>query len=596
MGKIGETFKNNVYAFKFIFSLSHRRIYHMILTELIFYIAWVFYSTFFIKLIVESIERKRSFFEIALFIIIIGIIAVINCIYTLYCENSLLPFEETVAKKKFIEITCKKASRCSLEKYEKPQYYDNYTVVLNEAWSKLSGAVSCQVSIILTVFTSIMFIVTMYTIDKAVMLFLTIPLMGNFVIAPIVNELIFKRYKESVKRDRRISYIDRIMYLVRYSKDIKMTDIGQVLKQEYGNAVNELGKITDKYKNPIICWGTVHHMFSYSFFFEGILLYGAYKVMIVKDGMSIEDMAILTSAMVTASWVLARLINAIIDYSKNSLYVYKFKEFMNTDENVSGELAVPEKIESIEFQNVSFAYDDELVLKNLSFIIHANETVAIVGGNGAGKTTLIKLLLGLYSVQEGRILINGVDFNKYKQDDYLNLFSVVFQDFAIYADTIRYNILLGREIPDEDTKLIKVLEMLGLYESIGELPSKLDSELTREFFDDGLVLSGGQLQKLALARTLLGNSKICVLDEPTSALDPISEKNIYDMLMNKDQSIKVFISHKLTSARNADRILVLDKGKIVEQGTHDELMAHEGVYKYLFNVQMENYFPKSGEA
>lgn len=596
MGKISDAFKNNIFAFRFVFSLSHRRIYHTVLTELIFYIAWVFYSTFFIKIIVESIENKRTFSEISLFITIVGIIAVVNCLYTLYCENSLLPYEETVAKKKFVEVTCRKASRCSLEKYENPEYYDNYTVVLNEAWAKLSDAVKCQMSIILTVLTSIMFIVTMFTIDKAVMFFLAIPLIGNFIIAHITNELIFKRYQESIKSNRRMEYIDRIMYLVRYSKDIKMTNIGKVLKGEYGKAVKELEGIADKYKTPTTWWGTIHYMFSYSFFFEGILLYGAYKVMIVKDGMSIENMAILTSAMVTASWVLARLINAIIDYSKNALYIYKFKEFMDLEEKESGVLTVPGHIESIEFQNVSFAYDDELVLKNLSFVIHARETVAILGENGAGKTTLIKVLLGLYTIKEGRILINGIDYTKFNRDDYLKMFSVVFQDFAIYADTVRYNILLGREVPNEDAKLNEILKMLDLYERISSEENGLDSELTREFFDDGLVLSGGQEQKLALARTLLGNSKICILDEPTSALDPISEKKIYDLLMNKEQSIKIFISHKLTSARNADRILVLDKGEIVEQGKHDDLMKHNGTYKYLFDVQMENYFPGSGET
>lgn len=596
MSKIRDALKNNIYAFRFIFSLSHRRIYHTVLTELIFYVAWVFYSTFFIKVIVEAIGSKKPFSEIANFIIIVGIIAVVNCLYTLYCENSLLPYEDTVAKKKFIELTCHKASRCSLDKYENPEYYDNYTIVLNEAWNKLSDAVKCQISIVLTILTSIMFIVTMFTIDKAVMLFLIIPLIGNFIIAPITNELIFKRYQESVRSNRRMGYIDRIMYLVRYSKDIKMTDIGNVLKNEYEKSVNELEGIADKYKTSTIRWGTIHYMFSYSFFFEGVLLYGAYKVMIVKDGMSIEDMTILTSAMVTASWVLGRLINAIIDYNKNSLFIYKFKEFMNLEEQISGGMAVPDHIDSIEFQNVSFAYGDKLVLKDLSFIIHANETVAIVGGNGAGKTTLIKALLGLYTIKEGRILINGIDHIKFNINEYLKLFSVVFQDFAIYADTVRYNILLGREVTNADEKIIDILKMLGLFDRISNDANGLDSELTKEFYDEGLVLSGGQLQKLALARTLLGNSKICILDEPTSALDPISEKDIYDLLMKKDNSIKIFISHKLTSARNADMILVLNNGEIVEQGKHNELMKNNGTYKHLFDLQMENYFPGSREA
>lgn len=594
MEKICETIKNNIYAFKFVLLLSIKRIVHKILVEMIFYIAWVFYSTYFIKIIVESIKYNRPYSEIVNFVLIIGAISIVNCLYTLYCENSIMPYEENESKKKFVEITCRKASHSSLVNYESPQYYDNYTVVLNDAWDKLSGAVNCQISIVLTIIASALFIVTMYTIDKAVLLFLIIPLIGNFVISPVFNELVFKRYRESVKSNRKITYVDRVMYFVRYSKDIKMTDIGRVLKKEYAKSVDELDEVAEKHKKSITLWGTIHYMFSYSFFFEGVLLYGAYKVLLTNDGMKIEDMAILTSAMVTASWVLSRLINAIIEYSKNSLYIYKFKEFMNTNERKSGTLAAPKKIEKIEFRNVSFTYDDKKVLDDISFSIYPHETVAIVGGNGAGKTTLIKLLLGLYRVQGGEILVNGVNIDKYQVEDYIEIFSVVFQDFSIYADTIRFNILLGREIPYEDEKLIEVLELLGLWDKIKKLPATLDSELTREFFDDGLVLSGGELQKLALARVLLGEGKICILDEPTSALDPISEKCVYDLLIKKNQSIKIFVSHKLTSARNADKILVLSKGKLVEQGNHDKLMRQDGVYKKLFDLQMENYFPQNG--
>ena len=246
---------------------------------------------------------------------------------------------------------------------------------------------------------------------------------------------------------------------------------------------------------------------------------------------------------------------------------------------------------TIEFRNVSFSYPNTgvRVLKNVSITIKAGERLSVVGLNGAGKTTFIKLLCRLYDTDEGEILIDGVNIREYDYDEYMKLFSVVFQDFRLLSFTAKDNILLGAE--DSDEAVDAMFEKVGLLDKINSLPKGRDTMMFREFDRDGVQLSGGEQQKLAIARALYKDAPVVILDEPTAALDPVAEYEIYckfnDLVGGKTA---VYISHRLSCCKFCDRIAVFSEGTIKELGTHDELVNRDGgIYSEMFRAQAQYY-------
>lgn len=245
------------------------------------------------------------------------------------------------------------------------------------------------------------------------------------------------------------------------------------------------------------------------------------------------------------------------------------------------------QFESLEFKNVSFKYPntEKLVLDNCSFVIRKNMNYAFVGTNGAGKTTITKLLTGLYREFDGEILLNGQNIRMYSQAELKAIFSVVFQDFAKYSISVKDNILLGNVNNRNCVSVEKAIDTLELNGKIEKLPNGIESYLGK-IKEGGVDLSGGEWQKIAIARLLVSEALISILDEPTAALDPMAEANVYEMFRRVSQNKTViFITHRLGAARLADRIFVLDCGKVSEQGTHDELMHKDGIYAEMFEVQ-----------
>lgn len=289
------------------------------------------------------------------------------------------------------------------------------------------------------------------------------------------------------------------------------------------------------------------------------------------------------------SWNLSGIMQGFADLNA---YLKDAGVFWSMDEKADADaepLKLPGfQVETIEFRNVHFRYPgrEEYVLKDCSFVLQGNKCYAVVGKNGAGKSTLTKLLTGMYDDYEGQILINGRDLREYRYEELKWMFSVVFQDFARYALSFRDNILLG-DVKENNGQLLKqIIEKLELESCVQELPYGLDSMLGK-LEKDGVDLSGGQWQKLAIARLLYSEAPINILDEPTAALDPKGEAKVYEMFWQVNQEKFTFlITHRLGAARMADEILVLDQGRIIEQGTHKDLVKLEkGLYHEMFESQ-----------
>lgn len=245
----------------------------------------------------------------------------------------------------------------------------------------------------------------------------------------------------------------------------------------------------------------------------------------------------------------------------------------------------------IEFKNLSFKYPntDRFILKNINLTLEAGETLSIVGVNGAGKTTFVKLLCRFYEPTEGEILINGISANKIVLNEYYNLLSVVFQDYKLFPFTIHENISMNLQY--DQKKMSSCVEKIGLQKRINDLPKNIDTMLFKEFDSEGIELSGGEGQKLAISRALYRDTPIVIFDEPTSALDPIAEYDIYknfDKLA--DGRSAIYISHRLSSTRFTDKVAVFSDGYIAEYGSHSELMRIDnGIYRNMFEMQMHYY-------
>ena len=271
--------------------------------------------------------------------------------------------------------------------------------------------------------------------------------------------------------------------------------------------------------------------------------------------------------------------------------VREFLDYPDVSNYGKGEV-LPEESFDIEFKDVSFRYEgsDNDTISNLSFKIRKGEKLAIVGLNGAGKTTLVKLMSGLYNPKSGRILVDGRPVNAYNRDKYYTLFSAVFQDITILPMSVAANVSCVSSAETDRAKVQRVLELAGLWDKIKSLPKGIDTMLVKSVYEEAVDFSGGERQKLALARALYKDGKALILDEPTAALDPIAESNIYMEYSRMSQGkTSVFISHRLASTRFCDRIFFLEDGKIAESGSHEELMSQKGKYYEMFEIQSRYY-------
>lgn len=321
---------------------------------------------------------------------------------------------------------------------------------------------------------------------------------------------------------------------------------------------------------------------------------------IVRTKMNVGDFVFYFGLISQYSNWLFEIMNAMGALHVTSLSLCDLRAFLDMPDhfNRGKGHALPDDTCDIRFNHVAFSYSEngEQVLKDIDFHIRKGEKIAIVGLNGAGKTTLIKLLCGLYRPISGSIEVDGISVGEYNRDDYYTLFSVVFQDIILLPISIAKNIALCEEKKIDRLLLEKVLKISGLYEKVQSLPKKEDTLLMKSIQEDSIEFSGGEQQKLALARALYKNGQIVVLDEPTAALDPIAENEMYLQYSELTAGrTTIFISHRLSSTRFCDRILFLDNGKIVEVGSHDELMKRNGKYAELFRIQ-SRYYEEGGEV
>ena len=375
---------------------------------------------------------------------------------------------------------------------------------------------------------------------------------------------------------------------------MRITTVVRLLKRQYRDSITGVADVTKKYiwKSAVLHW--LYVMFTFTFIFEGLLIYGSFRTL-VSNSMSLPQLAVLTSMMVSTTWILIGFTDSVTECFKNGLFVDYLKTFLEYKEKIPEDYDGADpgtKIESIEFRNVSFAYKDIPVLTNLNMKLEGGKTYALVGHNGAGKSTIIKLLLRFYDPTEGEILLNGRNIKDYNLQKYRTLFATAFQDNRMFSMSVADNVTLGEEIPENEREQIvtDALKLSGVYDKVMSLPKGINTTLTREFDDEGAVLSGGEFQKIVVSRAFARRCPVKVFDEPSSALDPIAEYKLFDNILKACQeNTLLFISHRLSSVQNADHVFLLEQGQVREEGTHRELMKKKGLYADMYTKQAQNY-------
>lgn len=398
---------------------------------------------------------------------------------------------------------------------------------------------------------------------------------------------------------RRMNYMQETATDFSYAKDIRL----------YGMKPWLLGKYKDINKIELEHWIQSRKYWAMNVWFgqgislvRNVLIYGWLIYDMLFNGMSIGDFTLYTGSAITFSMYVSQFLQSLGGMREHSAKVDDFRSYMdikNADELQEKHTPVPEADGyTFEFRNVSFRYkgQETWALKNLNLTFSAGQRLAVVGLNGAGKSTFIKLLLRLYDVTEGQILCNGIDIRKFDRNEYFRLFSPAFQEVEVFAFPLCENVSMRLSGDTDRSKAEEFLRAAGMGEKLDKLPKGIDTEMLKVLYEDGVDLSGGEKQKMALARALYKNAPVVVLDEPTAALDALAEYRLYQsfdgMIGGKSA---VYISHRLSSTRFCDTIAMFKGGEMVEYGTHEELLNKNGAYAEMFRVQAQYYVEDGAE-
>lgn len=595
----GTTMKNLWFAMKLAAYICPGIIVHSFIMWLTGQSEWVFFDAVFMKVIVNALSEGREFKSILSFILICGAVFCILAIYTGYVDNVVFPlktnrlyggiYKKLYAKAKNVELAC----------YEDPDFYNRYTMAIDGAEEKIVSIISGSIGAVIGAAASASVFYMMYEIDHYAMLFIISPLIGNFIFGNLKNKYDYKRYMEQAPNEKVLNYVSRMMYLPDGAKEIRLSNVFSLLRKQYGEATVNNVKVAGKYAFRNAHMNFWRITFTFTVIFEGVLLYAIYRNR-VTGSISLAELTIMTSMMVAMTWILIRVFENVMEVLKNGMFLNNLRGFLEYEEKIpedyDGEMPDPE-FKSLEFKNVSFSYKDTEIIHNLSFKINKGEIAALVGHNGAGKTTIIKLMLRLYDPDSGTVLYNGKDIKTYNLKAYREIFATTFQDFRLFGMTVRENVLMGRHYENEEELVREALKKADVLERVEKLENGIDSVMTKEFDENGCVLSGGESQKVAVARTFIKDAPMKIFDEPSSALDPIAEYELFNSIINEGQDhTMLFISHRLSSVKNCDKVFMLENGTLIEEGTHKELMEQNRSYAAMYKKQAMNYLAIENEA
>lgn len=588
---------NVLYMLKILWGGSRGYVIYTFIKEFNENVFWTIFSVYLTEWIYIAIEEKTPFTALAAFVgvMCIGHICIhITAAIHQLCEKQFLPkmyqsfYKRVISKSLDMEYT----------QFEKPEFYDKYTRALNECQWRGNNILYYSAYLAAGIASVIAATVIVARVDPVLLLFI-IPMVAVSMLFGKKEGDLYYALDFSNTRDGRIgSYAKRVFYEKKYASELRLFGIGKLLLSRHKKAYEEMEERTRRIRRKLcviepvkwICYNILSTILPYLY------------ISFVLDGGKAGTAAYI--AMIPAlshlSWRTSDAVELVVALAKESAFVTNLREFLSYQPKTSHSLKAAENLSDIEIKGMSFTYEgaEKPTLHDVSMTIRKGEKIAVVGHNGAGKTTLVKLIMGLYNATEGEILISGENIGSYEPKSLHSRFGTVFQDLQVFALPLAHNVLMNKPKNDEERRLAEdSLRKAQFGDKLDSLPDGIDTMVTKEFDENGMGLSGGEAQKIAIARVFARKPDIVILDEPSSALDPIAEYNMYrNMLTATDGETVIFISHRLSATRDADRIYMFENGTIIEQGSHEELMRLDGKYAEMWRLQARNYLAEEVTA
>lgn len=551
----------------------------------------VFYGVHFIRMILAGLETKRSFGHILAVLVFMFVINILFSRFNQYYKDIYLPIFKLKVDYYMNEKIMRKANSIPYDIANSPEELDKYNRIIKNSSEMIMQAYQSFGLVCGLLEAFIMVLYYIINVDIFAIVLSSFPLLYSYFLAEKSAEFKYELDKKISSFSRKKEYAKRVFYLHNYTAEIRTSKIGRIVKGIYqeGFMQTEDAYLRNGKKIALIAFfelllGDAISMVLPLVYVVIRMLCGAQYLM--------GDFIGITQAITIFSSDVEWMLDTMLELKSASLYISDYIDYISQEEDQVREGKKLDKTNEfhIVFDHVQYQYpgnsEGVLALEDVSVDIRSGEKIAVVGENGAGKTTFVSLLVNLISCSNGRILLNGTDINAYGRRELKSFFGVVCQDYQIYPVSIRDNVSINGCIADADIKdaIIKV----GLADRINDINLVVGKEIN----DKGLELSGGERQRLALARVVANKFPVVILDEPTSALDALTERNINQLLLSalKDTNrTLIFISHKLSTTKLVDRILVFEHGRIVEQGNHDQLMKKEGLYSRMYNEQSNMY-------
>ena len=551
----------------------------------------VFYGVHFIRMILAGLETKRSFGHILAVLVFMFVINILFSRFNQYYKDIYLPIFKLKVDYYMNEKIMRKANSIPYDIANSPEELDKYNRIIKNSSEMIMQAYQSFGLVCGLLEAFIMVLYYIINVDIFAIVLSSFPLLYSYFLAEKSAEFKYELDKKISSFSRKKEYAKRVFYLHNYTAEIRTSKIGRIVKGIYqeGFMQTEDAYLRNGKKIALIAFfelllGDAISMVLPLVYVVIRMLCGAQYLM--------GDFIGITQAITIFSSDVEWMLDTMLELKSASLYISDYIDYISQEDDQVREGKKLDKTNEfhIVFDHVQYQYpgnsEGVLALEDVSVDIRSGEKIAVVGENGAGKTTFVSLLVNLISCSNGRILLNGTDINAYGRRELKSFFGVVCQDYQIYPVSIRDNVSINGCVADADIKdaIIKV----GLADRINDINLVVGKEIN----DKGLELSGGERQRLALARVVANKFPVVILDEPTSALDALTERNINQLILSalKDTNrTLIFISHKLSTTKLVDRILVFEHGRIVEQGNHDQLMKKEGLYSRMYNEQSNMY-------
>lgn len=551
--------------------------------------------SFFSKIVIDQVSIDQEFGN---FIQIVLIIAMVQFIVLFASDtgNARIWWRFIRARMNMIQLRIKKCLEMDFELLESPKLLDIHQKALDATGGNNNGVEGTLHTSRHTITAFLKIIVSgILVISLNKWMLLSVTLMG--ILNYVVNDVAKKKYRVLVwdwlaPFWRKKNYFDYGLADFNMAKDIRIFSMKEWLMNKYIK-INDIMHKREKLSTKI--WQISGTISNFIVFLQEIVMYLWLVNSVLHDEMSIGNFVFYLSVVATFFNGWNGFLSNITEFRKLSREINDFRTFVeypDQEENII-KIPIPKSDKyNIVFENVSFKYknSEHYAIKNMNLTLKSGDRLAVVGLNGAGKTTFVKLLCRLYQPSEGRILLNGVDIKFYGKEEYYSLFAPLFQNVMTYAFPVSENVSMSPPDITDRKRAEECLRLAGFGEKLDILKYGVQTELMRILYDDGIDLSGGEKQKLALARALYKGAPVIILDEPTSALDALAE---YELYQNFDQlignSTAVYISHRLSSTRFCDNIAMFADGSLVEYGSHEELMIKGGEYCKLFEVQAQYY-------